>query len=203
LDVFSEAKYPLTKQATNFTTLPSIETIFHFLNTIFKVEKLSPEPGIMCLIYLDRVMAKTKLTLNGITWRRTVLSTLILSSKVWEDLAVWNVDFIELFPNITVKDLNKMERVVLDSLDFTVTIKASEYVKKFFSLGEYADICKDRSSDERPMDSEALKKLEVRTASSEKEYQKMHLIKKSSSQVDILIGRKKKSKGLSTIGILS
>jgi len=60
LDVFSEIKHPLTKGTTNYDIAPSIETIFHFLNTIFKVEKLSPEPGIMCLIYLERILNKTK-----------------------------------------------------------------------------------------------------------------------------------------------
>jgi len=142
------------------------------------------------------------MTLNATTWRRLVLSTLILSSKVWEDLAVWNVDFIELFPNITVKDLNKLERVVLDSLDFTVTIKASDYVRQFFSLSAFVDVGKDRDSGERPMDSDALKKLEVRTASSEKEYHKLLLFKKSSSQLDVTKGKKKDKSPLS-IGILS
>jgi len=200
--VFNETKYPLTKQPSNFEKCPSVETIFHFLNTTFKVEKLSPEPGIMCLIYLNRMMEKTNLILTPTTWRRAVLSTLILSSKVWEDLAVWNVDFIELFPNVTVKDLNKLERVVLESIEFNVSIKASEYVKHFFGLSEYAEVGKNRDPDDRPMDTEALKKLEVRTASSEKEYHKRNSIKKSSSFASIS-RPELKNKGKLSIGILS
>jgi len=175
IEILSEEKHPLTRQVVT-DKCPSVETVFRFLNTIFKVEKLSPEPGIMCLVYLNRVITKTNLTLHASNWRRIVLCTLILASKVWEDLAVWNVDFIELFPNITVKDLNRLERFLLECIEFNVSIKMSEYVKTFFGLGEYGNI--DRDSEARPLDEEALKKLEVKTAASEKAYFKLH---KSSS----------------------
>lgn len=180
IDIFSEVRHPLTHHAV-VDRPPSVETTFHFLNTIFKVEKLSPEPGIMCLVYMKRVMEKTRMTLHASNWRRLVVSTLILASKVWEDLAVWNVDFVELFPRITVKDLNKLERYILECMEFNVTIKASEYVKTFFSLGVYGNI--ERSADGKPMNEEALKKLEVRTAASEKEYFKFH---KSASHANLV-----------------
>ena len=54
MDVFSEEKFPLTRQNFNFSSVPSVETIYHFLNTIFKVEKLPAEPGIMCLVNFVR-----------------------------------------------------------------------------------------------------------------------------------------------------
>jgi hypothetical protein len=93
----------------------------------------------------------------------------MLASKVWEDQAVWNVDFIELFPTLTVKDLNKLEGALLNYLEFSVGIKASEYVKVYFDLREHsAMLIEERLS--RPMGEADLKKLEIRTASSEKQY---------------------------------
>jgi hypothetical protein len=49
LDIFSEERYPLTR-SPNTTTIPSMESIFHFFNTIFKVAKLSAEAGIMAVV---------------------------------------------------------------------------------------------------------------------------------------------------------
>ena len=88
------------------------------------------------MIYFNRVLEKTGMTLDPTNWRRLILSSLILSSKVrcsqvngnerkelikekqkkkskkktkvWEDAAVWNVDFIDLFPSLSVKDLNRL-----------------------------------------------------------------------------------------------
>lgn len=43
LDIFNEDIYPLTKNVPKlqYMKIPPVETIFHFLNTIFKVEKVS------------------------------------------------------------------------------------------------------------------------------------------------------------------
>jgi hypothetical protein len=40
LDGFSEETKPLTHSVPSFEVPPSVETIFHFVNTIFKVEKV-------------------------------------------------------------------------------------------------------------------------------------------------------------------
>jgi len=192
LEIFSEEKYPLTRQTFNFSTVPSVETIYHFLNTIFKVEKLPAEPGIMCLIYMRRLITKAKLKLHASNWRRVALSALILASKVWEDQAVWNVDFIELFPNVTVQDLNRLEKYILKILEFVVSIKSSEYVKIYFELREYTDHIDARDPSTRPMGDVGLQRLEIRTASSEKQFT-MKEVKKTGSLA--LIDKAKKNVG--------
>ncbi|PRP81178.1 hypothetical protein PROFUN_02012 [Planoprotostelium fungivorum] len=198
LDIFSEEKYPLTRQNFNFSTVPSVETIYHFLNTIFKVEKLPAEPGIMCLIYMRRLITKAKLKLHASNWRRVSLSALILASKVWEDQAVWNVDFIELFPNVTVQDLNRLEKYILKILEFNVSIKSSEYVKIYFELREYTDHIDARDPSTRPLGETGLQQLEIRTASSERALT-MKEVKKTNSLA--LIDKGKKNVGAR--GVLS
>lgn len=53
---------------------------------------------------------------------------------VWEELAVWNVDFKKVFPLAEVEDLAKMEKELLTILQFTVTLKASVYAKYYYGL---------------------------------------------------------------------
>jgi hypothetical protein len=64
------------------------------------------------------------------TWRRVVLGATILASKVWEEQSMWNADFIPIFDGLTAKDLQELERLYLNLLEFNVELSASEYGDK-------------------------------------------------------------------------
>jgi len=203
LEIFSEEKHPLTR-STNFHAMPSEESINHLVNTVFKVGRLSPEAGIMCMIYIKRLLKKSSLKMVPENWRRVTMSCLMLASKVWEDQAVWNVDFIDLFPNLSVKDLNRLETQLLNSLEFSVSIPASEYVKTYFELREYSNMRVERDSSSKPLEESDLKKLEVRTAASEKEYEKEMLrFHKSYSMDTQPADQKHHTPGSGGLGIVS
>jgi len=133
--IFSEHLHPLEKDSKlDLENTPNTKTIWHFLNVIFTVEQLSAECGVMAMAYLDRLTESTGITLHASNWRRIALSGIILASKVWEDQAVWNVDFLSCFPNVTVNDLNILERHLLNLLKFNVSLTSAEYAKFYFEL---------------------------------------------------------------------
>uniref|UniRef100_A0A6B2LEK4 Cyclin N-terminal domain-containing protein n=1 Tax=Arcella intermedia TaxID=1963864 RepID=A0A6B2LEK4_9EUKA len=138
-DIFSEEKYPLGDGKTDFSQSPDVEEVMDFLYTLFNAQDLSAECGVMATAYIERLIKLTGITLHASNWRRIVLGALILSSKVWEDLAVWNVDFISVFPNLKIQDLNLLEREYLCSLQFTVSLTASVYAKYYFELRKLSD----------------------------------------------------------------
>lgn len=178
IDVFNEDLHPLEDYAE--TDTPSEDTIFKFLSVIFSGEQLSAECGVMGMAYIDRLMALTGVTLCGKTWRRVTLGSLILASKVWEDQAVWNVDFLSVFPKVTVKDLNSLERAMLNALQFNVSLKASVYAKYYFEL---------RSLSERdaqhfplqPLDHDGSARLEARSKGLEKDARKKRITRSRSA----------------------
>jgi hypothetical protein len=48
------------------------------------------------------------------------ISALVLAQKVWDDTPLINADFSILYPALTVKEINFLERKFLDLLEFKV-----------------------------------------------------------------------------------
>jgi len=157
-EIFNEQLHPLSLDKIDFKKVPTFDLVFDFLNTIYRGERLAPECLVMCLAYLERLIASTEVRMHATNWRRLILGALILASKVWEDQAVWNVDFLSVFPNVSVKDLNELERKFLQVLSYNVGMKASEYAKYYFDLRQRSTEGKFESV--KPLTQQQAEKLE-------------------------------------------
>ena len=51
------------------------------------------------------MLRKTAIRIQQINWARITLGAVILASKVWDDHAIWNIDFTQIFPEVSVTDL--------------------------------------------------------------------------------------------------
>jgi len=51
------------------------------------------EIPLMALIYIERFVTKTGILINHLNWRRIVLITLIIASKIWDDDSLENIHF--------------------------------------------------------------------------------------------------------------
>lgn len=165
-DIFDERTHPISNEYIDYDKVPEVMEIYSFIETIFTAERLSHECAIMMLAYIERIVELTGVTVDSTNWRRVLLSTLILASKVWEDQAVWNVDFLSVFPQVTVKDLGQLEKVLLRLLQYNVSLKSSVYTKYFFELRSFAE--RDaRNFPLEPLDKIAAARLEQRSKSEE------------------------------------
>jgi hypothetical protein len=162
-EIFDETKHPLTDKKINTTDVPDVSTVESYIKAIFKIGQLAPESLVMAVAYLKRIESTSKFVLSTFTWRRAILECLILASKVWEDQAVWVVDFIDLFPLTTAHDLNLLEKKMLSLLGFDVSLKASDYAKIYFDLRAQSKSTGEHFLELRPLDKEGEVKLEQRT----------------------------------------
>jgi hypothetical protein len=174
-EIFSEEKYPLSKEVELYR-IPEKEEIEREIMNIFVRQSLSAECGLMSAIYIDRLINATKLTLSPANWRRILIAALILANKVWEDIAVWNVDYVKMYPNSTIEDLNRLESNFLHFIQFNLVIKPSVYAEYFFELRSKLD-----NYTLTPLDKETAKKLEARSRGLEEKV-KMRLIKEQRSK---------------------
>jgi len=157
-EIWSERNNSLGDGRTDLVNIPTKDQVQFFLQTLWDGQQLSGESAVMCLAYIDRFTAITMTPLRPHNWRRITLAAAVIASKVWEDLAVWNADFLVYFPGLQISDFNLLEKELLTSLDFVVGLKASVYAKYYFdlrSLSEKSEI----NFPLQPLTSEQGKKL--------------------------------------------
>lgn len=139
--LFDEKQHPLSKEKVPddyYKREPDHKAIYKFLRQLFTSAQLNAECAIIMLVYLERIMSYGELRIDPSNWKRLLLGSVLLASKVWDDQAVWNVDYCQILKELTVEDMNALERHYLDLLQFNINIGSSIYAKYYFDLRHLA-----------------------------------------------------------------
>uniref|UniRef100_A0A3Q1EN63 Cyclin-like domain-containing protein n=1 Tax=Acanthochromis polyacanthus TaxID=80966 RepID=A0A3Q1EN63_9TELE len=163
LDIFDEKKHPLSREKVpdDYSVIdPEHKLIYRFIRTLFSSAQLTAECAIVTLVYLERLLTYAEMDICPCNWKRIVLGAILLASKVWDDQAVWNVDYCQILKDITVEDMNEMERHFLELLQFNINVPASVYAKYYFDLRSLADD-NNLSFPLEPLSNKRAQKLEV------------------------------------------
>jgi len=186
-EIFDEAIHPLVTKIID-NNIPEMELIEKFIKNIFKIGQLAAESLIMGVAYVDRIIANG-FKMYPFNWKRMILASLILASKVWEDQAVWNVDFLELFPLATPNDLGQLEKKILSLLSFDVSLSASDYARIYFDLRAQSSASEEHFLELKPLNKDGEASLEMKTSTyTQKHTKKLH---RSSGSVDDITAKVK------------
>lgn len=79
--------------------------------------KLEKEIPVITHAYLDLIEEKSGIKLMSSTWRKVLLTSTILASKMWDDESFENQHFAKTL-EIEVDELNTLERLFLTSMDY-------------------------------------------------------------------------------------
>ena len=56
-------------------------------------------------IFFSRLLKYAEVDIAPGSWKRITLGAILLASKVWDDQAVWNVDYCQILKDLTVEDM--------------------------------------------------------------------------------------------------
>lgn len=116
------------------TGLPDVEVIHSFMLKLFREAELSSECSLVSLVYVERLMEISELRLDAGNWRPIILASMLTASKVWQDLASWNIEFSQVYPEFQLKSINQLETMFLTELKWKTVIDQGMYTKYYFAL---------------------------------------------------------------------
>lgn len=122
--------------------IPSVKIIYQFLKQVFEVGQFNPECCVISLVYINRLIGVTGVPLTQSNWKPVSISALVLAQKVWDDTPLINADFSILYPALTVKEINHLERRFLELLEFKLSVSPSLYAQYYFEL---RSICEENA----------------------------------------------------------
>jgi hypothetical protein len=135
--------------------VPSLQEIENFYLEFFRRSQMEQDTIIMSLIYVERLIKETngRLTPSPYNWKSILFSCMVLSSKVWDDLSMFNLDFSNVSVAVSTSSAgtssasaasnlsafslqrtNALEVALLQTLNFNVRVAASEYAKYYFLI---------------------------------------------------------------------
>ncbi|XP_023820935.1 cyclin-Y-like [Oryzias latipes] len=193
LEIFDEKLHPLSKSEVPLDYNqhdPDQKQIYRFVRTLFSAAQLTAECAIVTLVYLERLLTYAELDICPGNWKRIVLGAILLASKVWDDQAVWNVDYCQILKDITVEDMNELERQFLELLQFNINVPSSVYAKYYFDLRSLSE-SNNLSFPLEPLNREKAQKLEAISRLCEDKYKDIRrAARKRSASMDNLCGRR-------------
>ena len=173
MEIFNDRYHlPVTwKHNIQQDNLPSLMDIVEFYQEFYKRSQMEFDTIIMSLIYVERLIKTTHISPGPENWRSIIFASMVLASKVWDDLSMWNVDFSNVasaqsqgMSLFTLKRVNQLELILLKSLAFDVRVPASEYAKYYFLIRTMLMRSGLLEGAAQPLGKEEAKGLENRTS---------------------------------------
>ncbi|XP_020319099.1 cyclin-Y isoform X3 [Oncorhynchus kisutch] len=190
-DIFDEKLHPLSKSEvpSDYDKHdPEQKQIYRFVRTLFSAAQLTAECAIVTLVYVERLLTYAEIDIGPENWKRMVLGAILLASKVWDDQAVWNVDYCQILKDITVEDMNELERQFLELLQFNINVPSSVYAKYYFDLRSLSET-NNLSFPLEPLSRDKAQRLEAISRLCDDKYKDARrAAKKRSASVDNLVG---------------
>ena len=133
--LYTLTKLPPPPAKPRLYPVPDAQTIYEFVENIWHKARLTPQSLVICLVYVDRLEARSDgVFLHARSWRPVVFASLLLASKVWHDISYWNSDFSTICPMFNLQNINRMERAILQLLQYNTIVSSSMYASYYFAL---------------------------------------------------------------------
>jgi len=113
---------------------PTQEEIYYYAKYIVISSRMEKEIPLVALAYIERLLQKTGILINHWNWRRLMLISLTVASKIWDDMSLENVHFPKAMADVSLKEINNLEKLFLEMIDYDLIIRGADYAKYYFIL---------------------------------------------------------------------
>ena len=139
LGIFDERRYPLDSSLKSLHPLHlhTVETFVRMIQIALELDELSL---VIALILLERAMdSETNgLTLNAWTWRPTLLTAIIVASKVVYDEKVFLADYRDQLPGLSLDAASAQELKMLEVIRYNTSVRRGQYATYYYALEDIA-----------------------------------------------------------------
>ncbi|RCH92401.1 cyclin-Y-like protein [Rhizopus azygosporus] len=111
--------------------------IFREMAIMFERVELTSEHAIILFIYTKRMIDNSGQHLFDGNWQSILMVSLLTAFKVWQDYSVYNSDYLQIFPSLSVETINQMEVQFLKYLGWNVNVACSEFAMTYFHLRQF------------------------------------------------------------------
>ena len=134
--------------------------ISRLIESIFGELHLALECILISLIYLERLILKSKVELRTGNWRPLLLTSIILAAKYWEDCCFWNFDFNIVYSEL-MKDkgtafpqssINWLESQFLTQIEFDLYVSTKSYKQYYKQVDELYHLVRKQEDRQRRKD---------------------------------------------------
>ncbi|CAM9309871.1 unnamed protein product [Chrysoparadoxa australica] len=117
---------------------PTYDDVYDFYLHVYRSTQLEKDCIIMSLIYIERLLmeAAGELRICAMNWRSVVLAGMVMASKVWDDLSMWNCDFSKV-GRLNLRRINELEVAMLTALQYNVRVEGSLFARYYFHLRDW------------------------------------------------------------------
>ena len=117
----------------NFEEVPyeQVETthlqVERFMKLVIDKMQLATECIVISLIYIEKLMATSKIEIRNVNWKPLIFTAILLASKFWEDINFWNVDYVDQLDLYSLVAVNRMESEFISLSDYNMYVSAEKY----------------------------------------------------------------------------
>lgn len=140
---------------------PTQEEIYYYAKYIVLWSRMEKEIPLIALAYIERLWTKVGILINHWNWRRIMLIWLIIASKVWDDESLENMHFPKAMPDLSLKEINSLEKIFLELISYDLIVKGSDHAKYYFILRAMSKEFEEENDIQiDPLSYEEMKKLQ-------------------------------------------
>ena len=89
--------------------------------------QLSTQCIVISLIYVELLMATSRIEIRNINWKPLVFTAILLASKFWEDISYWNQDYVDGLNLYSLMAINRMESNFISLCGYNIFVSAEKY----------------------------------------------------------------------------